>query len=413
MPEDFEMHETLNAAPTFRVRDEEYRRLLGYPRNHVLCERAVELSNWARDWYERNGRPWTYTRRVNVRVSEESVELDGLLIQSVQLREHLSRYGAESAMLLAASAGRECEEHARQLWESGRPDEYFFLEVFGSAVVEELVATTNGRICDGAADTGLMAVPHYSPGYMGWDVVDQQKIFDLITRNLTDPLPGPIEVMSSGMLRPKKSMLAVFGLAPEPQVPAAAPKAATPCSRCSFSPCQYRRERYRHDPSGARRAEPTLAKTNRGYTLNSRALRKWAGERVSVSNRSDGTLEAVFRFDGTTCSNMGRPLAFDYRVIVSPGDDLRILETSCGPTPGDTGYQSTCAYLDNPGKHLADITSDRPLIGRPLGEVLTWQRASAPSGCHCSADARLHKWGLALEVIHYALNEGRVPQAVS
>lgn len=405
------MRESIDTHPVFTVRDAEYFRLLGYPRGQAPGERALELAAWARDWYLANGRPWTYIRRVELLATNETLILDGLSFDSAQLQQHLARHNAQAAMLLAVSAGRECEEHARQLWNEGKPDEYFFLEIFGSAVVEELVATTNGRVCDMAGFQELKAVPHYSPGYSGWDVADQNKLFGLIATGMRESFPGPIEVLSSGMLRPKKSMLAVFGLAPA-RNGAETAATHTPCEGCSFSPCQYRRAPYRHD-LGARTvsAQPKQEPAHSGYTVNPRALRKWADERVQIAGRADGTVEAVFRFDGTTCSNMGRPLAFDYRVILSDRDGgHRILETSCSPAAGDRGYESTCAFLDDPDKHLHDIAADRPLIGRPLDDVLSWSRVPAPSGCHCNAEGRLHKWGLALEAIHFALARGRVPQ---
>src|SRR5439155_24891244 len=115
----------------------------------------------------------------------------------------------------------------------------------GSAVVEHLVATTSGRVCDAGARDGLIAVPHYSPGYSGWDVADQNKLFELITRSATRPFAGPLEVLSSGMLRPKKSLLGVFGLTARTAGALDATRAA-PCANCSFSPCRYRRAPYRH-----------------------------------------------------------------------------------------------------------------------------------------------------------------------
>ncbi len=407
--------ETYDSRPECNVQEAEYHRLLGWPRDHVPAERARELAAWARAWYAEHGRPWVYLRRADLQLTADTLQLDGIEFQSERLREHLREHRAESAVLVAVSAGVECEEHARQLWNEGRPDEYFFLEVFGSAVVEDLVARLSGRICALAGGQGLMAVPHYSPGYSGWDVAEQGRLFSLITHRLTQPLPGPLEVMSSGMLRPKKSLLAVCGLAPVSATVAV--PAATPCEKCSFGPCSYRRAPYRHaGRSAVRAAVPAASPLTRNatYSVNARALRKWATERVRVDLRDDGTVEAVFRFDGTTCSNLGEPLAFDYRVALSgPDEGYRILASSCTPAAGDEGYQSTCAYLQDADGLMRDIASEKPLLGRPLDEVLRWNRTAAPSGCHCTADSRAHKWGLALEAIHYALLQTSAAQPVS
>lgn len=416
--------ETYDTRPDFQVSEAEYCRLLGYPPGHEPGERARELMAWARAWYAQHGRPWIYLRKVDLQVSAGELRLDQVQFHSQRLQEHLRGHEAVGAVLFAVSAGAECEEHARQTWGDAKPDEYFFLEMYGSAVVEDLVARTSGRICDLAAHQGLMAVPHYSPGYTGWDVAEQNTLFDVITRGLSQPFPGPLEVLSSGMLRPKKSLLAVFGLAPVKAGAATAPL-RTPCVDCSFSPCAYRRAPYRHlvgpvsDRTGQSQTGPTAATTGplttgARYTTSTKALRKWAGERVRLEQRADLSVDAVFRFDGTTCSNMGRPLAFDYRVSLSgPEQGYRILEADCAPAAGDDGYQFTCAYLSDADGLMDAIGREKPLLGRPLDEVLNWARADAPSGCHCTADTRAHKWGLALEAIHFALVQARAPQPVS
>lgn len=404
--------ETFDAQPEFRVQEAEYRRLLGYPSGHTPGGRVQELMAWARDWYAQHGRPWTYHRRVELQAGGGALQLDGVEFASPRLQEHFAHHQATGAVLVAASAGPECEEHARALWNEGKPDEYFFLEIYGSAVVEDLVARTSGRLCDVASHDRLMAVPHYSPGYAGWDVAEQNRLHALILEGMHGALPGPLEVLSSGMLRPKKSLLAVFGLAPAAERPAAL---ATPCEGCSFSPCRYRRAAYRHvvgpvpdRPPGQSQTAPAVPQ----YTVNARALRKWAAERVSLAPQADGTLEAVFRFDGTTCSHQS--LAFDYRVRLSgPANGNVILGSSCAPAPDDEGHKLTCSYLAAAEDHLHEIAAERPLVGRPLDEVFAWSRESAPSGCHCAPASRAHKWGLALEAIHYALAQARAPQTVS
>jgi hypothetical protein len=403
--------ELLDSGPIVDVPESEYRRLLGYPRNHALGERPRELAAWARRWYAENGRPWIYFREAELQIDGEALRIDGSEFHSGQLLNHLRQTGAQRVMLAGVSAGRAAEEQARQLWQQSKPDEYFFLEMFGSAVVEQLVATLSGRVCDLAERDGLMAVPHYSPGYTGWDVADQNKLFELITRGISQPFPEPLEVMFSGMLRPKKSLLAIIGLAPT-AARAPGPR-LIPCHECSFSPCQYRRAPYRHAPDESAPSGEISPQSSRSpqnpaptatYTVNARALRKWAQERVTIRPREDGTLTACFRFDGTTCSNQGRPLAFEYHVVLSgPSDGYTVLRAECRPSPDDEGHKSMCSYLSDAASLMREIAAEQPLLGRPLNDVLNWSRVSAPSGCYCTEVSRTHKWGLALEAIHFTL----------
>ena len=401
------MIETLDLRPDAAVEEAEYHRLLGYPRGHVLTDRARELATWARQWFAQHGRPWIYLREARLELAGGTLRIDGVEFRSPRLHEHFTQAEATRAVFVVASAGGAAEEHARTLWEAAKPDEYFFLEMFGSAVVERLVATTSGRICELADHDGLMAVPHYSPGYSGWDVAEQPKLFELISRGTNHAWPEPLEVLSSGMLRPKKSLLGVFGLAAKSERGRAALQAA-PCENCSLTPCRFRRAAYRH---AATATNGHAAASGAKYTVNPRALAKWARERVQIESRDDGTTTATFRYDGTTCSNMGQPLAFDYAVTLgSAADGFPIHESSCRPTRDDEGHKKMCAYLADAPALMQAIATEQPLLGRPLGEVLDWTRTAAPAGCHCDAASRDHKWGLALEAIHFALAQRTAPR---
>src|SRR5207248_4201588 len=102
----------------------------------------------------------------------------------------------------------------RRLWEAERPDEYFFLEIFGSAVVEHLITIAGARLCARAEAQQLAVLPHYSPGYTEWPIDDQPRLLALLTRatERARQVPIAVEALDTGMLRPKKSLLAVFGI---------------------------------------------------------------------------------------------------------------------------------------------------------------------------------------------------------
>ena len=169
-------------------------------------------------------------------------------------------------MLVAVSAGKECEEKARELWQESKPDEYFFMEMFGSAVVEHLVTVANGRICGWADANEMAALPHYSPGYSGWDIADQVKLWNLIRQNGARHFAGELDVMETGMFRPKKSLLAVFGITRNLEKARKLAK-LIPCENCSLPGCQYRRgalpARAAADRRRARRCKPDASENPR------------------------------------------------------------------------------------------------------------------------------------------------------
>src|ERR1043166_3435109 len=145
------MLEFTDTHPDCNVQEAEYKRLLGFPRHYVLEGRVRELADWAREWFAAHGKPWNCARQTDaVHVADERLSINGTGFVSKQLHDQFAIAEAGRAVLVAVSAGRECEEKARQLWQDGKPDEYFFLEMFGSAVAEHLITMASGRICGGA-----------------------------------------------------------------------------------------------------------------------------------------------------------------------------------------------------------------------------------------------------------------------
>jgi hypothetical protein len=407
------MHEVAEAIelasthPNVDVLPEEYVRLLGYPRGWVLEGRALELANWARDWYSKNGRPWFYVRQAeSFEINGDSIQIDGVHFTSRRMQATLQRAEAHSAILVAVGAGPEAEDESRRRWEDGKPDEYFFLEVFASAVVEHLAASTGARLCDWAEQREMAVLPHYSPGYPEWEIAEQPRLLHLMKRTQRHPFPSPVEVFDTGMLRPKKTLLAVFGLTRHSERLRRLSD-LVPCESCSFGPCQFRRAPYRRAPRSLGEQVPVrVAALNPDaeYTVNRKALKRWADERLSLRVNPDGSLDALFRYDGTTCTNTGRPLAFHYNVkLGSRAEGYPIREQRCAPAPDDEGHTLMCRYLDNPSQLMDAIDREKPLNGERLDAVISWQRKPNSAGCYCEPASRDHKWGLVLETIHYAL----------
>jgi hypothetical protein len=399
------MIEISDTSPDVNVHPDEYARLLGFPAGKVVEGRSLELMEWARRWYADNGRPWVYAREAqSLRVTNGSIVIDGVAFASPRLQNMLANAEAHSAILVAVCAGTELESSAHRLWLDEKPDEYFFLEVFGSAVVERLIAVAGARLCAWAENESLAVLPHYSPGYPEWNISDQPVLLNLIGRHR---LPGGIETLDTGMLRPKKSLLAVFGLTRKIERVDRLTD-LVPCAGCSFSPCQYRRVPYRsamwnREPGRSKRdASPLAAQAS--YRTNRKALARWTSERLSLTAQEDGSIHALFRYDGTTCSNMGQPLAFHYRVTLGPrSEGFPIREQDCRPAPGDNGHRAMCGYLSNATDLMSSIENEKPLLGKRLDEVVGWDRPDAPAGCYCDPAMRQHKWGLVLETIHFAL----------
>jgi hypothetical protein len=443
----------VDTAPHVDVEPAEYARLLGYPPGRVLEDRAAELGAWARDWYTAHGRPWVIVRgterlsmndTVGSTSAEPCVTIEGASFAPARLHGLLARTGAHGVVLAAMSAGEELEAEAQRLWQDEKPDEYFFLEMYGSAVVEHLAMRTGARLCAWAEAQGMAVLPHDSPGYAGWDIAEGPALLPLVANGLV--VPGPLRALESGALMPKKSLLAVYGLTRQLNADGRL-TSLVPCEHCTLARCQYRRRPYVWSRSSTllspgastllspgasdapeqgedetlggastsrSRAATALTGNGAGPALRSnatsrtsrKALQRWARERLTMSTLPDGGVNAQFRYDGTTCTNMGRELTFMYDVTLGPRDDgYPIREQRCAPAPGDTGHTAMCGYIRDGTRLISAIAAERPLVGLRLDDVLSWARPTSASGCYCDASSREHKWGLVLETIHFALVE--------
>jgi hypothetical protein len=173
-----------DTVPDSNVAPAEYIRLLCYPRGWTLEGRALELAELSRNWYAVHGRPWVFA-------CEDA-----------------------GAVIAAVSAGPEVADQVQRLWTEEKPDEYFFLHAYAAAVVEHLLAGVRARL-----------------GAFRWAGAPPDK-----GRGLAEGggLPGPLEVLDSGMLRPKFSQVVLFR-------PALGKVDTMPCNGCGLTPCDFRR----------------------------------------------------------------------------------------------------------------------------------------------------------------------------
>lgn len=410
------MIELIDDKPDLNVPAAEYARLLGYPRHYVLDGRALELANWARAWYAEHGRPWIYARSAErLDVEDGGVIIDGQSFAASPLGQKLQEAEAEGVVLVAVSAGVEAETEAARAWQNEKPDEYFFLETYASAVVEHLTTMAGARLCDWADGQAMAVLPHYSPGYPGWDVVEQGRLLSLVKHgSQRATAPDRLNVLDSGMMQPKKSLLAVFGITRRTERVTRLSD-LSPCGNCCYAGCRFRRAAYQ-GPSPFRPLEISVPQRGQlqdvqepltlsgQYGVNRKALERWARDRLSITDGVDGALEANFRYEGTTCTNLGRSLAFNYTIrLGTRREGYPIKFQSCAPNVGDEGHRHMCRFLDEGDRLLDAIANDRPLAGAPLDEILNWNRPACAAGCYCDDDSRQHKWGLVLETLHYAI----------
>lgn len=147
------------------------------------------------------------------------------------------------------------------------------------------------------------------------------------------------------------------------------------------------------------------------YVFPERAVRRWIRENLKVTPRDGGGIDAVFRFDGSTCGNVAFVLNY-HLVLGAEAEGYPISSYRIEPAPYIEGHERMCCWQENPESAAARFTAGMPLAGQPLSAVLTWRPARSPAGCLCTEPSRLHKWQAALETVHCALTRQPNPPSL-
>lgn len=232
------------AEAAARVSDAEFARLLLVPRGRLAEGLLRERAEAARAWYALRGRPLLLARRAALaRCEAGGVALEGGgWLPGAAFAERLRAAGGRGLFAVLASAGPEVDEASAAAWAEGRPDDGFFLERFGVAVAEELLRGAAVALCREAEAAGETLLPPLSPGCGDWELAAQAPLWSLLAGDAA--LLPPVELLASGQLRPKASILAALGVV----TPAAGSAAASPreaCRRCDLQGCAFRRAAYR------------------------------------------------------------------------------------------------------------------------------------------------------------------------
>jgi len=213
----------------------DYHRLLQWPRGRHMPEQMRACEQGARRWYVRHGRPFLAARRVAVRgIAAGTVTLEsGAVLSGARLAASLRDSDAHALAVVVASAGPEVAAEAARRWDTGHPDEAYFLDRLAAGVAEGLLTRAASDLCRDLASRREHLLPHHSPGCGDWVLDDQQRLVEVLGEGC-----GPVTLLAAGALKPQHSVLAAFGITRR-AVATASPVAA--CRRCDLDPCVFRR----------------------------------------------------------------------------------------------------------------------------------------------------------------------------
>lgn len=137
---------------------------------------------------------------------------------------------SQSVALFLCTAGEQIGEVSRQLIAEKDFLKGYIYDVAGSEIVEAAADIMQKKLMEKMQLEGLLITNRFSPGYCGWNVSEQHKLFQLIPENFCG-----IRLTESALMVPIKSISGIIGIGRNVKFN------PYTCSLCDFENCLYRK----------------------------------------------------------------------------------------------------------------------------------------------------------------------------
>ena len=140
--------------------------------------------------------------------------------------------GSEAYALFMCTAGEEFEAFQQRLKTEGDMVRVFIADALGSVIAEKCADQMELTLQESIDKLGWHHTNRFSPGYCGWHVSEQQKLFPLF-----DGHTCGITLTDSSLMVPIKSVSGIIGLGREVR------KLDYTCGLCTFEKCYKRKKK--------------------------------------------------------------------------------------------------------------------------------------------------------------------------
>jgi hypothetical protein len=163
--------------------------------------------------------------------SEKSVEINNLVFNINKIV-----YGqikrSDSIAVFLCTAGQEPGIRSRMAMKDGDLLTGYIYDVIGSEIADAVGDLMQENLRESVSSQGRKITNRYSPGYCGWDVAEQHKLFQLLPDNFCG-----IKLNSSALMDPEKSISGFIGIGDHVRYN------EYTCGLCDMKDCIYRKVR--------------------------------------------------------------------------------------------------------------------------------------------------------------------------
>ena len=163
-------------------------------------------------------------------ITNDSLYCDGTLFTTGSIISKRLRKSTTLA-LFVATVGPGLEQWSRKLMATGDMLRGYIVDSIGSETVEQVADWLERKLEEKSQLHGWKITNRYSPGYCGWSVAEQHKLFSFLPEKFCG-----ITLTESALMLPIKSVSGIIGLGPLVK------REEYQCSICDMKDCFRRRD---------------------------------------------------------------------------------------------------------------------------------------------------------------------------
>ena len=139
---------------------------------------------------------------------------------------------SEKIIAFVSTAGDAISRWSKEFMKKGDLLNGYIVDAIGSEIVESGMDNVHDNLEIFYKNLNLSVSNRYSPGYCGWDVSEQQKLFKLFKKDFS-----LVQLTASSLMKPSKSISGLIGVGKNMK------KTEYTCKYCNMDECVYRNRR--------------------------------------------------------------------------------------------------------------------------------------------------------------------------
>ena len=137
--------------------------------------------------------------------SEYQIRIENVVFNNNKLVFNQMKHSEQIAVFVC-TAGEQISQWSKQMIPVD-PLKGFIADILGSVVVETAIDRIQKTLSEDMEQAGLKITNRYSPGYCGWFVAEQQKLFSILPKDICG-----IHLTDSSLMIPIKSVSGFIGI---------------------------------------------------------------------------------------------------------------------------------------------------------------------------------------------------------